>query len=153
MGIEHRRCVCGTEYSVLAHGGAVVCVESEDDRPGCYHCGSEDHERLVRAGTGVDLGGYAGVGRIYPYFDRALKCHIESAADRKRICAERGLVPVDGDIDDSDARKRFAEEDVIRDRWTDLQEKYEKDPEFAEFRRLRAKGYYSDMARREREGA
>lgn len=54
--------------------------------------------------TGIDLGGAAGVGRMFPYFDRALGCEVNSATHRRWLLThypdgrvrEFALRPTDG---------------------------------------------------------
>lgn len=117
--ITHWKCTypgCGKEYDTLTLRGVTWALEhpvldnsqltqaqreklcSEGYFDCCPSCDSTDRMRLTKAGLGIRLGGAAGQGRLYPYFDRGLGMHIETAAQRDRVMAERGLVPLENDL-------------------------------------------------------
>lgn len=151
MPIENRKCPDGHRYEVLVMQGEVCGLDA--DHPNCPTCGSTEFERLVGGAIGIDLGGEAGVGKLYPYFDRGLMTYVKSAKHRREICKARGLVPVDGDIDlDADRRKQDAAESEVRRKYHEIKDHEDNDPAFADFRRLRDMGYFKDRAERERRG-
>ena len=130
----HRRCLdCTTVYSVLEHNGETVGLDAEDDSPFCPKCSSTSFEGAVVAP--------APINRRFPYFDRGLGVWLNSDADRRRICAERGLVPVDGDFDEQEAFNESDENKHHREVWNDYTDRLEHSPEFADARRLRDKGH------------
>jgi hypothetical protein len=101
MPIRVRRCVCGREYEILDHGGSMTALSREDiENLSCPDCDGAEFVALVSVGTGIELGDVAGVGRVcpYPYFDRGLHRTITSAAHRRQVCRELGVVPVEGNV-------------------------------------------------------
>lgn len=138
---ETRRCECGTTYSVLTHRGVTLTIEATDDRETCPACASGAFKRVIGIPLGIELGGEGGVGRGYPYFDRALRCRVSSARHRRQIMKRKGLVAVDGDIDlEGDARKEAAENAATLARYHQYGDDLDNHPDFAEYREMRDKG-------------
>ena len=143
--IQSRECSCGNQYDVLTVRGQTMSIDREDDEDTCPKCDSGDFTLLVRVGSGIELGGVSSAGKIYPYYDRGLGCMVNDKHHRKQICKQRGLVPVDGDIDvEKMYNKAEARDDGIRKRYKAIQDEYENHPKYADYRRLRDKGYYED---------
>ena len=149
-----RKCAdCEVEYDVLTIRGQVMTIDRDDDEDTCPQCSSANFTVLLRPGTGIELGGVSSQGKIYPYFDRALNCMVNDKHHRKQICKERGLVPADCQIDmEGLASKAESRDDEIRKRYKATQQRYEDDPDFADYRRLRDKGYYKDQAKKQAGG-
>lgn len=141
--MRSRKCRdCGTAYSVLEHRGEILTVESDDDRDTCPKCASNEYEEIVTAGTGIELGGEASYGKIYPYFDRGLGCRVSSAKHRRQLMKERGLQPLGGaDLQDMAQKNTSAREERKR-RLAARMDEYENHPDFAEYRKLRARGAF-----------
>lgn len=117
MTMQHRLCEpCDFEFDVLTLRGVSWAIDhpllsdtslTKDQRDKlielgvvmcCPRCNGTQLRSIIKAGVGIELGGEAGVGRIYPYFDRGLGCHVHSAAHRRQLMAARGLVDA-GDED------------------------------------------------------
>jgi putative FmdB family regulatory protein len=115
---------------------------NEDQTITCPVCQHEAY-RVIEVGQGIQLGGGASTGKIYPYQDKGLGCWVESAKDRDRICAERGLVPTDGaDMDvEGILKTQYAESDRLQKVYEDYVEEVDHSPHFAEHRELRDKGH------------
>ena len=129
--IRHRKCHdCLEPYSVLEHGGETLGMDRVDDQPICPQCGSKVFSSVVHAPKPIDQG--------YPRFDRGLGIELQSAAHRKQVCAERGLVPVDGDFDHE---RMLADQDAEEDGWLKKYETYkdklDNSPEFQDWHRQR----------------
>lgn len=149
-----RRCLaCGKRYEVISfRDGDVRGLDRGDEQPTCPACDGEAFEALVSLGQGVSLGGAGGAGRHYPYFDKALNVWIESAQARREICKRMGVEPAEGGLP-SALEKSLAEQERQRDarlafdkEQDDLLEHH---PKMAEYRRLRDRGYYDDLQKRE----
>lgn len=144
MPLLSRRCSgCGTCYEVVEKRGVFVGMDRADDRPTCPRCDSEHFDALITTGQGILLGGAAGAGSTYPYFDNGLGCYVESDAHRRRICKERKLIPIDGDFDPvAEAARR--EDWAGQDRALAEHEQYLRDleerPDFAGYRAARDRG-------------
>ena len=78
----------------------------------------------------------------FPYFDRGLGREITSATHRDEVCKELGVVPIDGDIDNSNEmseyKKRVESEDAIVE---DMRDRIANHPGYSEYRRLRDEGW------------
>ena len=158
--IETRGCgSCGRRYEILHHRdgpGALDQPVGKEDDLSCPGCGGNSYRELIGGGQGIQLGGSAGQGRIYPYYDRGLGhggdgrgVYVESAAHRQRLMKERGLIEASGDGWDEVWKKELAEErrcNEARDRMHANERQYEDDSAFADYRTLRDKGAYSDPA-------
>ena len=142
--MQSRRCGdCSLQYDVLTVHGITMSIDRDDDEDTCPKCDSLDFALLVGLGTGIELGGVGSVGKIYPY------CTVNDKHHRKQICKARGLAPIDGDIDvEKMYNKAEARDDGIRKRYKAIQEEYEDHPKYADYRRLRDKGYYEDEAKK-----
>ena len=129
--LRHRKCMdCMERYSVLEHGGDVLGMDRDDDKPICPKCGSKVFASVVEAAAVIDRG--------YPRFDRGLGIELQSAAHRKQVCEERGLIPVDGDFDHE---RMLADQDAEEDGWVKKYETYkdklDNSPEFRDWHRMR----------------
>ena len=115
-------------------------------------CGGAGVDRVVAGARTIDQGDIAGVGGVYPYYDRMLGCVVDSSAHRRRLCRERGLVAVEGDLTDKDFSVGFAEEEAALARYRAYGDRLENDPDFRSYRELRDKGYFKDQQQMAREG-
>lgn len=106
--VRNRACSeCGTRYEArfrrrLKKGaGGRNSDDFEEERvdDGCPDCESMEADWLPSAPAPVALGDVAGVGKIYPYYDRGLQLQINNAQHRKQVAKERNVTPVDGDFD------------------------------------------------------
>lgn len=127
---------CGNRYEVLQHtDGTSLPLDNEgdDDSDDCPKCGCPEFQgRLTGPGTGIALGGEAGVGKLYPHWNRNLGCMVNSAAHMRKICEERGLVQIDGDVDkDRAARLRF---NASADRGAEIVKQMESEPWYREMK-------------------
>jgi hypothetical protein len=138
-------CGCGNRFQALFRPvaerdeqGQVVRVKGQIQYgvqlvdEACPSCGSTDLEdgKLMPA-TGIELGGAGGVGKHYPYFDRALGCEVNSAQHRRWLMKHHPdgtprdfeLRPTDGAWDPDEELKpeiRQAEEDkAVYDAYVD----------------------------------
>lgn len=90
----------------------------------CPKCFSSDLASIVAVGIGIRLGGEAGVGREYPYFDRTLGMHIKSAQHHRRVQKRMGIRQVDnamehvidehGRIESENDRHEAAYQEMLR---------------------------------------
>ena len=77
----------------------------------------------------------------FPYYDRGLGMVLTSKQHRLDVCKERNLIPVEGDLDVSKwASEERSKADADLKVWDDLQEKYDKHPAFADYRKARDQG-------------
>ena len=85
----------------------------------------------------------------FPYYDRGLGLVLQSKQHRRKICKERGLVPVDGDFNikdmDAEERARINEEQRTIHR---LQDNMKHNPAYAEYRRHKANGWNPNFKHR-----
>lgn len=112
---------------------------SDDVETDACVCGSSRVMGLVRAGRAIDTN--------YPRWDGGLGVMLQSAAHRRQICRERGLIPVDGDLDMRDllADVRLQErQQAVGD---EIMTQVEHDPAFADFRRARDRGLLAAQER------
>ena len=148
-----RQCLdCDTKYDVIdfPKRGEILSYwpHRPDDLPICPACDGANFRSLIGIPLGVDLGDVAGVGKLYPYFDRALNCYIRNKNHRKQVCKEKGMVPVDGDLTLTlDAQLRSDEDgkDKIRRKYHAINDMYDNHPDFREHRELQDKGWYEDQ--------
>ena len=102
----------------------------------CPSCESQE-VKLIPGLHGIDR-----FSERFPYYDRGLGMVLESKSHRRRICKERGLIPVDGDFDPNDmnaeARGRMEEDRRIMEK---LQHDMKHHPAYAEYRRYKANGW------------
>lgn len=121
MPILTRRCPSGHEWNLLDFKGLSNLDRPDIDNLTCPQC-DEVGESVIALGMGIELGGSAGAGRDYPYFDRALTdpdthwpgVWVQSAQHRRQLCKRLGVAPLDGaeiGFEDqvSDQRHRDAE--------------------------------------------
>lgn len=133
------RCrACGLHFETIVHNGVAIGLTRDDDAVGCL-CGSTDGERLVgapRRREDIDH------DNSFPRYDLGLGMWLESEEHRRRVCKERGLVPLDHVPSDhpasfKEARRKFNEE---ADRGEAYMRRLEDDPDFAGYRRARDEG-------------
>jgi hypothetical protein len=155
MGAANGRTVkctaCHREFMLLEwKDGTVLNNDQPSDRAtdlSCPDCGCEERRTVVGVASAVGTGGEHGVGRIFPYFDRTLGLEVRSAKHRAQLCAERGIVPLDGGMDSviKGYNEQSSRDQAARDRAKRTTTMYEESPDFADFRRLRDKGFYADQ--------
>lgn len=152
---EHRCKACEFHMDVLEHNGERLALapagfEDEPFDGQCIRCGSSDVVEAVTVPLGVELGDVAGQGKHYPRFDRGLQCWVKNKAHRAQICKERRVVPVDGDVDleKQALQDRYRMERDLKE-WNELKEKYDTDPDFADYRRARDRGVFRDQIKRQ----
>jgi len=107
----------------------------EDPPPGpcpCPVCESLDFTQFASIATGVRMGGEAGVGRDFPYFDRGLGMRISNHEQREAEIKKRGLIPLEGqDVDfEGFEAARYKRLDAPRKRQQALEQQYQEDPEY-----------------------
>jgi hypothetical protein len=144
MGVartEVRRCLdCSERFEVLEDLRAQHAAQPytsldrrarDIDDLACPACRGERFEVMLSVGQGIQMGGDAGVGRDFPYFDRGLGMHILSAQHRAQVCRSRGLVPMEesgakaiGDV--YRARELAAERDEAA--YNEMRREQEADP-------------------------
>lgn len=99
--------------------------------------------RVLIASFGTEAPG------TYPRYDKGLGLVLTSAEHRRRVCKERGLIPVDGDYDEdrimSKIENERAEEDAVAN---DYYAKLADAPEYADFRRLQDAGFYDAVTKK-----
>ena len=109
----------------------------------CEGCGSLELDFLLSVPAIEDT-------ERYPYYDRGLGMMLESKAHRRKVCKEKGVVPVDGAIDFSDEygklERKQAEEDKIVE---DLRDKVDNHPGYAEYRKMKDQGWKPEFKHRE----
>ncbi len=151
--ISGRRCTgCNTSYEVMEHKGELIGMGDTDDT-NCPTCGMDDYVGVIDVPIGIELGDEGSVGKIYPYFDRALNMRISNAAQRKRVMKEKGLVEMGPNEDFERAAKKTHENRLKKiQKLRDQERMYEEHPDFREYRQLRDKGFYDQTrdAMRER---
>jgi len=142
--IEHRQCkVCEKNYDILTHRGETVSMDRDDDKLLCPGCDADDYIRIIGVPLAIELGDVSSVGRHYPRFDRGLGCTVNSKQHRKQICEARGLEPLEGGADvTSTTKEMWRQEDKDHDDYKKLIDRYDNDPDFSEYRRLKDRGAY-----------
>tara|TARA_R110000765_G_scaffold326212_3_gene417579 strand:- start:425 stop:904 length:480 start_codon:yes stop_codon:yes gene_type:complete len=110
----------------------------------CESCESADIDLLVSA-PNIDR-----FSERFPYFDRGLGVMLTSKNHRQEVCTQKGVVPIDGDIDFSDdygkLERKNAEEDKIV---ADQQDRVDNHPGYAEYRKLKDQGWKPKHTHRE----
>lgn len=102
----------------------------------CDECGSSDVKVLFPRAA-IDR-----FSERFPYFDRGLGVMLRSKAHRREVCRQRGVIPVDGDLDVSEGYKKAkaiqeSDEAVL----SDMKQRLEDHPGYADYRRLRDRGW------------
>jgi len=98
--VKTRRCPEGHLHDVLMWPDGYTL--SQDNPTGtdlrCPTCAAppDAHEEVFTAGTAINTGGEHGVGKRYPYFDRAFGCEVRSAQHRAQLCKRHNVVPLEG---------------------------------------------------------
>lgn len=142
--IQTRECAaCGRRYDVLYHhreGWSALEREDLDDLR-CPACDGSEFVPIIGAASGIQLGGSAGVGKHFPYYDRALGCEVTSHQHRTWLMthhpngtrrADR-LLPTEGAVDFvAEAEKEFAARDRREAGYQEMIASYEGDPELRE---------------------
>mgnify|MGYP003146632120 CR=1 FL=1 len=81
-------------------------------------------------------------GERFPYYDRGLGMWLQSKSHRKEMCKKLGVEPIEGDLDFSPEvgqieKKQQEDKQVV----ADLNDRMKNHPGFAEYRRMKDKGY------------
>lgn len=109
----------------------------------CDDCESSDVEVLISVPS-IDR-----FSERFPYFDRGLGMWLTSKAHRKEMCRKLGVEPVDGDIDmTEEARKAERKKEADKKVYDDLQNKIDNHPGYAEYRRLKDRGWSPEFKHR-----
>ena len=149
--ISARRCVgCNTNYEVMEHNGESIGM-GDTDQTTCPTCDMEEFVAVLEVPVAIELGDEAGHGKIYPYNCRALRMRIKSAAHRRQVMKEKGLVE-DGGYDEERYARRQREsrhKDIAK--MKGVHKMYDEHPDFREYRQLRDKGYYDESRKEMRE--
>ena len=147
-----RKCPCGAKFDTLSWRGDEWSIASEDDdlRLFCPTCGNAEADSFVDAtvwgGGGLGLlGGEASVGREFPYYDRSLRCQVNSYAHRKQLMKERNLVEADIDHTIREEAKARRASDQARANDRAYRKQLEEDPAYADFRKLADAGAYDTV--------
>lgn len=139
---KNYRCIeCRTEGETYGYiQGDDFLMDTFDP---CENCGSMNITFLISVPSIEDT-------ERYPYFDRGLGITLESKEHRRRACKERGVVPVDGDIDFSTEygklERKIAEEDKLVE---EQQERIDHHPGYAEYRKLKEQGWKPEFKHRD----
>ena len=148
----HRCDECKTKFEVFTHGKHVSVFDRDDDVLACPSCDSDSFTRTIQVGAqGIELGGPAGVGRCYPYYDRSLRMTIQSKQHRQQVCRKAGLIAVDSKVDTSGVEADLREERRRVERYRKYVHDLDHSPHFREYRELRDKGRWADQVRRQME--
>jgi len=138
---ENRLGLFGFKCSECGHRFEDFVRYIETDGVVCEKCGGAT-VRVVSFSTNTEE------QNRYPYFDRGLGVMLHSKEERRRICKERGLTPIEGDseLGDPFGVKEDArigrEEDAAYD---DYMDEVEHNPEFAAYRQAKASGQFDDV--------
>lgn len=97
----------------------------------CPECFGIDLEVIIEAGVGVRLGGEAGVGREYPYFDRSLGMRISSARHHREVQRAMGIEQADNAMEASldEARRRIASNNEAEQQYQKMLRQQASDPD------------------------
>ncbi len=140
---RHYRCNrCGYEGKTYGFiKGDELLMDTFDP---CERCDSLDFDILLSV-PNIDR-----FSERFPYFDRGLGCMVTSKKDRLSKAKERGVVPIDGDIDYSgemsNLQQKHQEEDKIVE---DIQDKMDNHPAYAEYRKLKDQGWKPEFKHRQ----
>lgn len=143
---ERRRCTaCSHEYDVLHdmrpqyRGLPPTSLDNEDmDDVSCPKCHAAEFDKILAGGTGIQLGGDAGAGRHFPYWDPSLMCNVRSAQHRRWLMThhpngelrEVKLRPTEGAFDPAaEGQKLFDERARAVERAKEDQRRQDADPE------------------------
>jgi hypothetical protein len=150
--IRSRECLaCGRQFDLLEHPpGELSNLDRADiDDLSCPDCDHLEAKPIVSCGQAVFTGGAAGVGKHYPYYSDTFGCEVQSNRHHLQLCRQHGLNRLDegmGTVIDN-AKKRVAKMEEFRRRGEELMDMYNNRPDFADYRRLRDKGYFEDRKR------
>ncbi|HYC32874.1 MAG TPA: hypothetical protein VEB59_11350 [Gemmatimonadales bacterium] len=134
---------CSARYETLVEKG-VDYGPNGDGVLGCPACASVDAETLVAPVEHTGLRGY-------PYWDETLQATVHNDAERRRLAAERGLVPLwtQDDLTEIDRRqrdRRNALEQEERERAERMARRAAR-PEAREFQAMVDRGWLTDKMR------
>lgn len=121
----------------LVHGDERVDWELEK----CPHCGSYNTYKTLSRNVGI---GTPDRGIKYPYFDRGLGRELISSEHRQAVMTELGVIEAPG-FNGNGGNRELAELNRARADMNQHLEDIEVRPEFAEYRRLRDRGYEDDV--------
>ena len=129
----------GQTYGYLV--GDEFDLESFDP---CETCESADIDLLVSA-PNIDR-----FSERFPYYDRGLGMMLTSKNHRREVCKQKGVVPVEGNIDFSSevnkVEQKHKEEDKIVD---DLNDRVANHPGYAEYRKQKSQGWKPKFTHRD----
>lgn len=167
MPMIYFRCKqCTLVYEVLhherhnRHGGGILVErmrthDESDDWQLCPCCGSDEIvETLGGVGNGIALGGEAGVGRRFPYFDHGMGVWVKSQEHRREQYKAHGLIPTEGETKglwDELADKERAEREDDERKWAATQRELEEGPNRAAYMGVRDAAAQQEATARERE--
>jgi len=141
------RCRCGQLYEVFERGGTSSAC------PRCGASGPESRERLYSPLAVVGTGDVAGVGRIYPYFDRGLGRMVRNRQERDRVMVRRGLQEWEpSDLERAAARNASASA-ARKTRIAARQEQLRTDPAYADYRRAVDSGMVAERTKKTQQAA
>ena len=127
----------------------VDCTNSEKeydkDAAECEHCQSKN------VTIDIPIPSIDRFGERFPYYDRGLGMWLTSRNHRKEMCKKLGVVPIDGNIDFSREvhkieEKQKADKKIV----DDLKDKMDNHPGYAEYRRMKDRGYKPEFKHRKR---
>ncbi|MCP4307310.1 MAG: hypothetical protein GY788_21060 [bacterium] len=127
--------------------GEFSALDREDfENLSCPACDGLEFSLVPSASIAIDTGGEHGVGRIYPYYDNGLCCEVRSKKHRAALCRQRGIVPVDGDVDlESDVSRQIRENKETMAAYEEDMALLHDDPAGRELRRLNDRGWVGDQ--------
>lgn len=121
MPIHGRKCAqCGFVHSILDSRGDLSSLDNDDiDDLSCPKCHAVDF--VPQDPAWIQHNGLSATGGVvFPYFDKALACWVDSPQHKRVLLAERGWIDTKGDIDWE--REVEVEQDRIREREREMEE-------------------------------
>ena len=146
MPILRRRCpIDGLEFDLLSVRGELSALDHPDvDHLGCPTCGAEGYA-IVASFLPKDLGGEAGVGKLYPYYDHGLGTHVRDVGHHRWLMEhepngqkrEARLRQTHGDVEfEADCDKRKSEMEASEARYRAQQDELINGPNKAHYGKL-----------------
>jgi len=142
-----RECLdCGLQYDLLQwkDGTELSQDNAVAEDTSCPSCHSDEKKKILTVGRGIWTGDEAGVGKIYPYYDRSLEMRIHSKAHHDRVMQERGLQHADAagvEAEWNEVERDYAEARAYMDEWDD---EIAHHPDLRGYREMAAKGKFTD---------